>query len=179
MSSQEQIIPISSPEAAKPVSVLAWKSANGEIYFDERTARYAGCTHVECAKCKTLMLKGYTVCRDCQEEAEKAKYALLEKRPWTDNTPIYSEAADVWFFSEHELSDYCDENNITPSELRLLHSKPVYFRELDAIDHCEDELPEDGDVPDEILEAFERLNAAIRAYGKPLSYEPSKYAVDL
>lgn len=176
---KDRVILPSSNEAAQPVTVTAWKSRDGYTYLDERSARYAGCTHRECSGCGQPARKGWLQCKACREKAEIEKYSKLERRPWDGKSMIYSEVADHWFRDMDDLNDYCEENEVSPSALRLVLGKPLYFRELSAIDHCEGVLPEEGDVPEEIEEAFERLNEAIRAYGKPLSYEPSKFALDL
>lgn len=177
----EQQIMHSSDAAAEAVTVQAWK-ARGHIYLDERIARFAGCTHVECSKCTLPTPKGWLMCSDCREDSEIEKYTVSDKRPWDGVSAIYSEASDRWFSDADELKEYCSENNIPTlscaSVLRLYHSTPVYAKEVDAYDHFCDDLDEDQDLPDEIEAAFCALNNVIRRYGKPLSYAVGKYAVD-
>lgn len=92
---------------------------------------------------------------------------------------IYSDAADRWFRDLDEVEDFCNSSGATPALLRLQLSEPVYASAIDPNDHLCDELGEDQDIPAELEDAFEKLNEAIRNYGKPLSYQPSKFALDL
>lgn len=49
--SETMILP-SSDEAAQQVTVTGWRSREGLFYGnDERIARWAGATHVECSEC--------------------------------------------------------------------------------------------------------------------------------
>lgn len=57
-----------------------------------------------------------------------------------------------------------------------MHCAPNYPRELTSEYFCDD-LPEDGDVPAEIEDAIRVFNAALKAYGKPLSWSEGKIAV--
>ena len=86
------------------------------------------------------------------------------------------QAADAFFQDADDLSNHCEENECTPQSLRLVICDPQYARQIDAEDHYSDELPEDGDLPPELEEAFERLNEAIRSCRTPLSWIPGKFA---
>ena len=64
----------------------------------------------------------------------------------------------------------------TLADLRLVICEPNYVRQLEP-DYCCDELPDDGDVPDEVAEAMEAFNTAVA--GIVLSWSPGKKALAL
>ena len=76
--------------------------------------------------------------------------------------------------------DSLDEG-VDLSEYRFLICKPVYFPYLDEnyFGQC---LPEDmdGDLPRELLDLIKDFNEKLELINKtPVSYEPSKFALDL
>ena len=48
-------------------------------------------------------------------------------------------------------------------DLMLVICEPVYASLLDAYDQWCDDLPEDGELPDDILQAVEGLNEVLKA----------------
>ncbi|MBI5520237.1 MAG: hypothetical protein HY916_09270 [Desulfovibrio sp.] len=173
--------------AAKYVTdIKGWVSSNSRFFGDgphaEDMARYDGCTHVPCGRCGLPTPKGYTACDACREIAEVERHATRERRQWDGTSMIYSEADDKWFRDLEEILDHCEEHGVTPESLRLLLCKPVYARPIDPVDHYVDDLPEEadeGDLPAELQEAFDALNKAIEGCRVPLSWQASKYALDL
>lgn len=174
----EKIVPYDSSEAASIQTVTGWVSRSGRFWGnDEHMARYDGCTHRKCDACETLIpVRGYTICDQCREAKEIEKWQAMPRQEWDGKSLLYSQAADAFFQDADDLSNHCEENECTPQSLRLVICDPQYARQIDAEDHYSDELPEDGDLPPELEEAFERLNEVIRSCRTPLSWIPGKFA---
>lgn len=160
-----------SPEAAQLKTVTGWVSRSGQFFGnDERTARWAGCTHETCEGCGSLIERG--CCNACREKRDLERWEKAEREPWDGNTPLYSDALDEYLFYK-DPEELAEDEDLAVDDLRLYICSPQYGRSIDT-DYFQDELPEDGEVPDVILEAMEKLNAAIKAAG-PLSWIPGEY----
>lgn len=171
----EQMVMNSSDEAAELKTVTGWVSRTGHFYGnDERLARWDGCTHVPCNSCGTAVEKCYTMCGACKAAKELDRYAALPKVEWDGETPLYSEVADEYFFDRQALEDKLYDEDITPESLRLVICTPNYPRQIDY-DHWCDELPEDGELPDDIADAVAALNEVIEK-SAALSWSPGKQA---
>ncbi len=183
----EMILP-ADDRAAKQVTVTGWVSRDGRFYGDdERIARYAGSTHSLCEDCGEPCSKSWLVCDACREkrdvEREKRdveKHAKRQVRPWDGICMLYSETLDEYFSEPGEVLKRLeeDESELSPSDLRLVLCEPNYPHAPDPGDCYCDELPEDGDVPDEVAEAFAVLAAALEKCA-PLSWSAGKFALDL
>jgi len=167
-----------SDEAAKFITNLeGWIDRSGRFWGnDERMARWSGCTHVICSDCGEPTPKGYTICKSCREVKAIKRYEAREHKQWDRKTPLYSETADRYFFSEDDLLDYIDLRGDIQS-LRLLICESIYLREVDE-DYFNDELPEDGELPEDVSNVLEDLNKVIRNQ-KPVSWFPGKYAAKI
>ena len=87
--------------------------------------------------------------------------------------------SDQYFFDEDHLRDYLIDSDIDLTDLQLCICEPNYPRPLDPSDVFSDDLPEDGEIRDDQLEAaFELLNEMIRKAG-PLSWSEGKFAAAL
>lgn len=172
---EEKIVPYDSPEAASIKTVIGWVSRTGRFWGnDEHMARYDGCTHMPCGTCGELIeVRSY--CKPCSLNKEIKRWESMPKRDWDGDESLYSQKNDVWFWNLDELSEYCEEHQCTSQSLRLIIGEPVYASQIDPMDHYASYLPEDGDLPNEIEEAFEKLNAAIKNCSTPLSYIPGKF----
>ena len=97
---------------------------------------------------------------------------------------VYSDAHERFFDDLDDASDWAESEGVDLESMRLCLCAPVYPRELDD-DHWSDDLPEEGTLNDcapELAEAVAAVNRAIaqmREDRKPLSWIPSKCAVDL
>lgn len=168
--SETKVVMRESDEAAKLVTVTGWVSRHGQFFGDdERTARWAGCTHEVCAGCGAVIERGW--CRSCREKKDLEKWLAAERVPWDGTTPLYSDSCDKYFF-DGDFEEYAEDEGLTVDDLRLYICTPQYGRPIDS-QYFESELPEDGDVPDVIQEAMDALNDAIREAG-PLSWYPGK-----
>lgn len=165
---ETKIIMRDSDEAAHRVTVTGWVSRQGQFFGDdERTARWAGCTHEICEGCGKVIERGW--CRACRERKDLDKWLAAERVEWDHETPLYSDAYDEYLFDESP-KELAEDKSCTIDDLRLYICRPVYGRIIDS-DYFQDELPEDGDVPDIIQTAMDELNKAIRDAG-PLSWLP-------
>jgi hypothetical protein len=174
-----EIILSESPEAAKLETVTGWVSRRGFFYGkDERLARYDGSTHRPCSECGELIEKnGY--CRPCHAKKEIAKFEAMPRKKWDGVGMLYSDAEDRYFYGMDDVDDYCDSEEVKPEALRLIICEPTYAGEVDAAEFYENDLPEEGDVPRELQEAFDELNEFIRESKIILSWHPGKFALDL
>jgi hypothetical protein len=90
---------------------------------------------------------------------------------------LFSDSHDEYFNDLDEAEDFAEDHEETLADLRLIICEPNRLREVDA-EHWIDDLPEDGELPDEVLTAIDALNEVIRAAG-PCSWSPGKFALDL
>lgn len=176
---KEQILN-TSDEAAKFVTgISGWVDRHGRFFGQgkdaEAIARYSGCTHIVCPDCGKACPSGYTRCSDCREKKAIVKYQGMERREWDKVTPLYADTIDAYFFNEDELFCFIEEQGCDIKEMRLIICEPVALRQIDTDYWC-DEMPEDGELPDAVLDALDNLNAVIRDED-PLSWQPGKYAV--
>jgi len=142
----------------------------------ERTARWDGATHVACERCSATIDKGKVLCDSCRQAKAWEVYKTCARQEWDGQTPLFSDVYDKYFFGEEELREYCEYNDMAPSDLRLYLCVPNYARELDA-SYFDDDLADDADdLPYEIAAAITAFNATLKAYGKPLSWSPGNVA---
>jgi hypothetical protein len=171
------------PRAASIMTVTGWVSRTGHFFGSrsdsEHMARYDGSTHRKCEGCGAIIDKsGY--CRVCHAEREIEKFNKMEKRPWNGTDTLYSFSSDEYFFSQEDLDDHCDNEGVTPAELRLVICVPTYATPIDPVEHYCDDLPEDRDeVPGEVADAFKELNDRLIEAKVILSWSPGRYAADL
>lgn len=179
MSTSKPTIHYDSSEAAQHKTVTGWVSASGRFWGDdERMARYDGATHRNCTTdgCGTLIEINSLYCPACLGLRRVAKYNAMTKVGWDDTTPLYSDSRQIYFMSRSDLIDHLREHpEDTVDSLQLIICDPNEASELDPAEIFSDEVPEDGEVPNELAEAFEALNAVIRAC-PPLSWSPGSEA---
>ena len=173
-----EIVMIDSPEAAQyRTDIKGWVSRHGHYFGDgpnsEKTARYAGCTHTECSRCGAPTRKGYATCSACRESTCIAQYESMPRAEWDGKAMIYSDARDRYYNSPDDAADDLEDGE-TMADLRLMICEPNYVRQIDQ-DFCYDELPEDGDIPDEVAAAIDEFNRAVS--GIVLSWSPGKFAL--
>ena len=175
------IFPEDSETASCEIKTV-WVSRNGHVFFDERAARWEGATHLHCKECGKPALKPYILCPSCADNKDKERYEKREKKEWDGKSWLYSESVEEFFEDMDEAEEYLfneaeDDNKMTLEDLRLRICKPVYARFLDE-DYFYDALPEDSGVPEELLNAVDTFNKAIKEYGI-ISWEPGEYALKL
>lgn len=175
----EPIIFPDSPEAASRKTVEGWVSRDGRFCGDdERAARWLGATVVRCETCgQSTDSKSFTKCAKCRVAQDEEKFARAERAPYSDGM-VYSDSHDRYFDDPAEAQEFAEDEGITLESLRLYLCTPNWARELDDDFFC-DELAEDGEVPGELGIAIDAFNAAVKVYGKPLSWSPGKIALDI
>jgi hypothetical protein len=179
MKHEEKIVMRESDEAAKLVTVTGWVDRHGRFFGDdERTARYSGSTHFTCG-CGNVAPKGYTICSGCREKSVLERYLALPKAPWDGVSMLAMFDDDTYFTDMEEAEEYAETNEMTLEGLRLVICEPQIAERIDPNEHYHDKLPEDGEVPADIADAFEELNKKIEASKAVLSWQPGKVAVDI
>ena len=176
----KNIILDTDPEAASIQTVTGWVCRYGHFWgADEHQARYLGSTHTKCACGTVISHRGTGRCNHCQEKKEIEQFKAMPTKVWDETGMIYSGYADKYFRDWSEIDYFCSQYVLKTTDLRLVICEGNYASLINAKDYLCDELVEDDDVPEELKIAFNALNKAIAAYGRPLSYFPSDYAVDL
>lgn len=169
-----KVIMFDSPEAAQPHTMQGWLSRDGYFYQEESTARHAGCTHRPCEDCGAPTSKHHIRCDPCQAQRDLVSYERRTAAPWDGVAMVYSEARNEYYCSPDDAEDSLDDGE-TLESLRLLLCKPQYVRAIE-VDDFADELPEDGEAPDELLQAIDVFNASTE--GVILSWFPGSYRLD-
>jgi len=168
-------------EAAKFLTnIEGWVGGGRFFGKDERAARWSGCTHIICPDCGKPTPKMYTRCSDCREKNAIKRYEARERKRWDRETPLYSDAADSYFFDEQELMYYLEDSFNLKSDvalLRLVICEPIYLRQVEEDYFC-GELTEDGELSEAVIDALNNLNTVIQDED-PVSWFPGKYAAVL
>lgn len=173
MKEDKKIIMPDSPEAATLETVQLWKATNGQYFREERSARYTSATHRKCECGIIFEPKYYTHCEVCRAKKDKERYDKMPFKEWDGSHPLVIFGTDTYFFEDYEIEQYCEENGVKEEDLMVVLCEPTYAHEIDG-SYWEDDLPEDGELPDEIEQALKEFNAKIKAYGKPLSWIQGK-----
>lgn len=172
-----KVIMFNSDEAAQYKTGLSgWVSSNGHYWGnDERAARYDGCTHRACEDCGEPTEKGWLVCNKCREIRDEKRYQAMPKEVWNGKGMLYSDFANKYFQDWDEVEGYCEDEELTMEKLRLIICEPQSLPLL-AYDYGCDELPEDGELPDNVIKAIDDFNKVIKDTGA-VSWIPGKKAV--
>ena len=170
-----------SDEAAKFVTgISGWMDRHGMFWGkDEKMSRFAGATNKRCGGCQAVIAINTSICSECSRKASSARYLELPKEKWDGETPLYSNTADEFFYSAIEIIEYLADNECTSESLELVICEPQQLSYVDT-DHWHDDLPEDGELPDNVQAAVDALNKAIDEAGT-VSWSPGDVAaiVDL
>lgn len=165
---QKKILYDSQEAAQFKNNISGWISSDGRFFGkDEHLARWNGCTHKIC-ECGNEMNKNYTKCDSCRAKSATEKYFLLPIVEWDYVTPLCIYDDDMYFFSEDDLLEYCDDNELNPEDLMLVICKENRYLGLDS-EYWDDILPEDGEVDERLSKKIDELNALI-AMLPPASY---------
>jgi hypothetical protein len=170
---EEKIIMYDSPEAAKQVTVTGWVSADRRFFGDnEDMARYAGCTHKKC-ECGNIVKKGWVKCESCRGKDAHERFMALPFKEWDWKEVVCTTDSDKYFFSIDDLVCYMNDEFDEPlQELDLLICVGQNMSTVGE-DFWADDLPDDGEVPDELKKALAALNDVVKSL-PPQVYYPSK-----
>ncbi len=176
---EEKKIMYSSDEAAKPTTVTGWLDKDGRFWQNERDARFASHTHDIC-QCGKEMKRGYTKCQSCISVTRRENYFKLPLVEWDGNTPLSDYNGDKYFFSEDDLMEYCNENELNGEDLMLVTCEPIGINTIDS-GSWEDCVSEDGDTIfgyyPELERRVKELNEFIETLA-PVAYEPAKKIIN-
>lgn len=176
MTTEKQIVMYDSDDAARIKTVTGWVSRTGRFWGnDEHMARYDGSTHKVCECGEVVENRSY--CRKCSERKEHEKYLAMPSIAWDGKAPLNLHGTDTYFFDEDSLLDHCADVGCQPQDLPLVICVPLFATPIEGSEHYSDDLPEDGELPAELEEAFRVLNAAIQACKTPLCWYPGKQSV--
>lgn len=164
-------------EAATLRQVTGWVSRQGAFFGnDERAARYAGATHIRCQRCGAIIEKYWLMCEACRSRREAAKFQERETREWDGVQMIYAQAFDQYYETPEDAFDAAECRDVSPADALLVLCEPVYVRHIEP-DYFSDELPDEGELPDDVADAIDKFNEAIK--GIVLSWTPGKFALRL
>jgi hypothetical protein len=174
---KEKTILDTSDEAAQQVTITGWKGGGFFYGNDERSARYAGCTHRKCETCENITPKSRIYCETCQSKRDRERYEKLPLVEWDGETPLVIFRDDRYFFDADDFFDWCECEEIDPASVMLVLCEPEYLHQIDT-DTWSDDLPEDGELPDDVAAAVDALNKVIAAAG-PSCWREGKQRVTL
>jgi hypothetical protein len=177
--SDQKVITYDSPEAASIKTMTGWVASDGRFWGDdEHMARFCGSTHRVCPTNAAHGLVAHrSYCKACHAEKEEQKWQDMTKEPFTEDIfPLCVFGGDQYFFDIDDLTDWLEEHEIRPELVRLVKCTPNYPQTIDPEDQYIDVLPEDGDVPDEVAEAFRVLNDELKKCG-PISWSAGAVGV--
>jgi hypothetical protein len=165
----EKIVMYDSPEAATyKTNIEGWVNREGQFWGkDEHMARWSGCTHMVC-ECGNIYGKGRVRCDSCQAKVDTDKFLALPMEDWDGVDPVCLWSDDKFFFDECSLIDYMGDRVFDAKEMGedtpVIEIVKCESRGLSEVseDYWCDELPEDGEVPDDIAEALDNLNKVIK-----------------
>ena len=165
-----------SPDAAQYRTNLSGWVSRGWRYWgdDEQAARYDGCTHRPCLDCEESTEKGSLVCDNCSGIRAEKQYNAMPKEEWDEKGMLYSDLDGKYFSSWGKVEDYAEDKEIGIDKLRLIICEPQYLP-LIPDDYGCDELPQDGELPDDVIQAINDVNKVIRA-SEPISWYPGRKA---
>jgi len=166
-------------------NIEGWVETESRRYWgtnkdSEHMARYSACTHKRC-KCGNIMRKYFTLCKKCREEKRTERYFKREWKKYDSDVPVYSDKYDEYFYDYEDIFDFCGIEGIEPDELNLIICEPNYCHTIDPYDYYIDISPDGVDdyLPDEILDAFDKLNKTITECKTAISWEPGRYRTSI
>ena len=187
MLKEEKIVMYDSPESARKVEQVGWKSRLGHFYpgdnaSSEHGARWSGCTHQKC-KCGNVMRQGETRCDSCQSKIDCDRYYALPIADWDGETPTCDNDRDKYFWDKEQLLDemYWQLEDATKRgeepEMHVVICEPHYLHQL-SYDDWVDDLADDGELPDAVNEAIEVFNEILNNQ-KPSCWYPGKQRINM
>lgn len=162
-----KVVMMDSDEAASIQTLTGWVDRQGRFWGDnEHQARWSGSTHRKCGKHPEQhpAYPSNSYCESCRKEYRQAKFAEMKRVAWRGE-PLVIFDTDTYFFDAESLEDYCRDHDVLPGDLQLVICLPNHIDQFDILQHCEEILPEDGEIsfiPEAVQVAVEALNKAIK-----------------
>lgn len=119
-------------------------------------------THDNCVDCGKEFEKRFAYdkqCVDCGIAKETEIFLSLELVEWTGEPLYLFGSTDQYFFSEEDIDDYCDGEDLVKSELRLVICRGTTFAELDF-----DWITSDGELVHEDWEPSKEIEDKLREF---------------
>lgn len=169
-SNNQKIVMYESDEAAQVKTLTGWVSREGIYWGDnEHQARWGGCTHKTC-ECGNMMSKHYLKCDSCRTKSDRENYLKLPFKEY-NGEPVVIRDTDTYFFSEDEIVDYLEDNDL--KEVDLLFCDAQEWTPISS-DVWQDIMPDEEDfLPEPLQAALDNLNQVIETL-LPCSYFPGK-----
>ncbi len=169
-----------SPEAAQLVTVTGWATKDGRFFGDnEHLARYCGSTHKSCDKDESHPAHGTNgYCEICAAAKRAERFNAMQIVEWDEKTPLNLLDTEEYFFCADQINDYCFEHQATAADLKLVLCEPNNMHSVES-DYWQGDFAEDTDLPEEVWDALNTLNAAIEEHGKAVSWSPGNKRVVL
>lgn len=159
--------------------IKGWICSKGLYHGEnEDSARSSGSTNKKCPLCDEIIdNRFYVLCYNCSEIEKDELYKKKEKIKWDRFTPIFSEKRNEYIFSYEDLIYIMNECKFSFSSARFLLCEPVFLRKIEH-DFFDDEITENGEIPEEVQIAMDYFNDVIHNQS-PVSYLPGKTAIFL
>lgn len=168
-------------EAATYKTVEGWVSRDGQFWGKgdqaEHMARYKGSTHGRCSTCDAVIDKRLVRCQSCSENLKDKRHRERRSLKWDHESPLYSDKLDAYYFDIDQIKKVMEESGMSWVQLRILICEPVKAEHLEQ-DHFIDILPEDGELPDQLIEAMETFNKMVDKC-PPVSWSPTDYKAQI
>lgn len=174
-----KMIMMDSPEAATKETKEVWVSSKKRAFFDERAARFDGCTHGECEKCGSPCEKHWMRCEKCRTESRQEVFLKMPEIEWDGKTPLCVFDTDTYFFDSDELEVYCEEHDCKPQNLNLVVCEPVFLRPLSEEYFLDDISNEDAELPASVRALIDRFNEDLGVINKPIVWEAGNKRVKI
>ena len=129
-----------------------------------------------CEKCKSPRKFDIPpLCEGCYDLYQREKFEQFPIVEWDKKTPLCVYNTDQYLMDEDSASDYVFEN----PDAMIVVCRPIFLRLVQS-EYWEDDLPEDGELPNTIIQALEKLNITIMDTNTdgPASWTPSNKRID-
>lgn len=149
-------------EVQEPIKILV---LGDKKYYADRTTKEELSTHRDCEKCGNEFKKDFTFdkhCFNCKSELSNEKFKSLQLVEWDGKSAVVLFRDDTYFFDEESVVDYCNDNEIKPSELQLCLCEETTFRTVD-LDFWQDDVHEDWEADQELTDLVNALNKYLQS----------------
>lgn len=118
-------------------------------------------THDNCS-CGEEFEKRFTyqkLCSNCENKKNDNSYQSLDLIEWDGYEPLFLfDTDDKYFFNLDDLLDYCSDEELEPSDLRLLNCVKSNFSPIELESICEEVTHEDWEPSKEFEDKLKEFN---------------------
>lgn len=170
----KKMVMLESPEAATLVTKEVWVSRLGNLFLDERMARYDGCTHTTCKDCGEPCEKIRLTCQSCRYKSRQAVFLEMPEVIWDEKTPLCIFDTDIYFFNLDEIDTYCDEHDCKPQDLKLVVCQPIHLRQLTEEYFLDDIWNDEIELPQNVQQLIVKFNQDLAAINAPIAWKAGR-----